>query len=368
MWQYSNPVKIIFSDDFSTQVFQVVSDYKDPNILVITYDWFKSTEDFKKLEKELKKFEVYTNIEENPSFNSCQSAINEVKNYNIDIIIAIGGGSVIDTAKAIRVSKYKNCFNIKDLFRIKGKRKKKPIFIAIPTTHGTGSELTMWATIWDKKNKKKYSLSEYENYPDYAIYDVSLMINLPISISLSTTLDALSHAFEAIWNKNKNPISTQYAIQAIKVIVENIGSLKAKVSINTRKNIILASMYSGLAFSNTKTAAAHSISYPLSLYFNIPHGIACSMPLYPLLKVNSESIQEEIEKLLYTIQIESIEEMLGKVFGSVKIKIPFTLREYGVKEEDLKWLVDESFNKGRMDNNIIDLNRNNVLKILKEIY
>lgn len=368
MWKYSNPVQINFSDDFVKQLALIIRDNEKPNILVFSYEWFRNTDDYIRLKDVLGDFNFWGDIEENPSFISCQNALDFTKELQPNIIIAIGGGSVIDTAKVVRMALYRSCYNIQKLFENYSKHVNKPLFIAIPTTHGTSSELTMWTTIWDKVNKKKYSLSEYNNYPDYAIYDVDLIKSLPIHISLSSTLDALSHSFEALWNKHSNPISDNYAMQAIKLIIENLDKLVEPVPVEARKNLLKASIYAGLAFSNTKTAAAHSISYPLSAYFNIPHGIACSMPLYPLMKINEKAIQNKIEALLNILQLKSIDEVLKKVLVTVKIKIPFSLHEYGIKKADLDWLLDLTFTKGRMDNNIIDLSKKEVMEILKEIY
>lgn len=366
MWKYSNPAKIIYSEAFADEVSKLIVSRR--NILVICSKRFQSTEDFVKFKHSLNHFYLFTEIENNPSFNSYQKAITFAKDYQPDTIIAIGGGSVIDTAKTVRMAIYKSCYDIQKFFVNFYNQVNKPLFIAIPTTHGTSSELTMWATVWDKVNKKKYSLSEYNNYPDYAIYDVNLVKSLPIPISLSTTLDALSHSFEALWNKHSNPISDNFAIYAIKLIIDNLGRLVEPVSIEVRKNLLIASMYAGLAFSNTKTAAAHSISYPLSSYFNIPHGIACSMPLYPLLKINEVGIQNKLSHLLKILQLHNIDEFWNKVLISVKGKIPFTLHEYGIKKTDINWLLDLSFTKSRMDNSIIELSRNDVLNILEEIY
>ena len=338
------------------------------NVVVLCYQWFEQTNHFKRLKNDIETLFSYSDIEDNPSLESCQKAINAIRDIKPSIIIAIGGGSVIDTAKVIRASLYKDKNRIEELFDSQKSVREIPQLIAVPTTHGTGSEVTMWATVWDKENKLKKSLSEVENYPTIALYDMALVQDLPVELSIITTLDALSHAFESIWNKNRNPISTQYAIQAIKLIYENINKISGDISKEIRRNLMMGSMYAGLAFSNTKTAAAHSISYPLTLRYNIPHGIACSMSLYILLKINSELIQKEIEDLLHILRLRNIEEMWGKIIMYVKSKIPFTLHEYGVKEEDLNWLVEKSFTKGRMDNNLEKLKSHDVCNILNSIF
>lgn len=366
MWKYYNPVKIIFSDAFYEEVKNLTQPKK--KILIVCENWFCNTNNFFNLKEQLSSFKIFFDIENNPSFKSCQVALDLARDFRPDFIIAIGGGSVIDTAKVIRMALYTNCFEIENLFSQNSFSFEAIELVAVPTTHGTGSEVTMWATVWDKKNKKKHSLSNPINYPDYAVYDANLLKTLPIENSFSVTLDALSHSFEALWNKNSNPVSDLFSLKAISLIVSNLDKLIEPVPVQVRKNLLYGSMYAGLAFSNTKTAAAHSISYPLSLHFKIPHGIACSMPLYSLLKINQDSIKDKIAKLLETLGLRDINELWERIQKSVKNKIAFRLADYGVEDADLKELVDLSFTKGRMDNNIVDLNKNDVLKILKEIY
>ena len=157
-----------------------------------------------------------------------------------------------------------------------------PIY-AIPTTSGTSSELTHWATIWDNENFIKHSLSDESLYPKIAFYDPHLTLSLPRETTIHTALDALSHSFESIWNKSANPISTHYALVAIEIILRDLGDLAQNLDLlPLRTSIMQASMYAGLAFSNTQTALAHALSYPLTMRFSTSHGLACSFSL-PLL-------------------------------------------------------------------------------------
>ena len=158
----------------------------------------------------------------------------------------------------------------------------KPIY-AIPTTAGTSSELTKWATIWDNATLTKHSLSDEKLYPKAAFYDANLALSLPRETTIFTALDALSHACESIWNKNANPISTHFALNAIKIILCDLSPLSENLrSLPLRTSLMQASIYAGLAFSNTQTALAHALSYPLTMKFGTPHGLACSFSL-PLL-------------------------------------------------------------------------------------
>ena len=368
-WSYFNPVKIQYSDDYTHSIAEYLRTFdKTPNTVLFCYNWFEKTGQFGRLISKINKPLVYSDIEENPSLSSCQRAINAIKSIDIDLIIAIGGGSVIDTAKVVRASIYKDIFDVNELFEKVPVIKNIPEFIAIPTTHGTGSEVTMWATVWDKENKEKKSLSEIENYPTIALYDVSLVKDLPVNISIITTLDALSHAFESIWNKNRNPISTQFAIQAIKLIYENINKINGDISKKTQKNLITASMYAGLAFSNTKTAAAHSISYPLTLLYNIPHGIACSLPLQPLMQMNYLEVKDDIDTLLNFIEIKDYNLFWERIWNVSKKYIPYSLHEFNLDKSNLNLIVNESFTKGRIDNNITDLSKKDIHRILEVIF
>jgi len=364
--EYYNPVKVIDSENWFESWQTIRKELGINKPLVIT---FKENVRRLELEKICNPAGMFTAVVNNPSFTSCQEAIDFSRSDSFDCVIAFGGGSVMDTAKAVMASLGTGQFKLADLLNIKQPFPHRIPAIFIPTTHGTSSEVTMWATIWNRQNKKKYSLMHLELYPDIAILDGSLTLSLPPTISLSTTLDALSHSFESIWNKNANPQSTQYAIQAIGLILENVDGLKLDfANIQIRRKLLKASNIAGLAFSNTKTAAAHSISYPLTSHYNIPHGIAASMPLLPLIEINQNAIEDQLWQIRTNLNLKdnsTLKDLIAAIPGDL---IKFNLRDWGVTEGDLPKLVDYSFTKGRMDNNIVDLTADDVLWILNEIY
>ena len=273
---------------------------------------------------------IYDSVNPNPELESLQSAKAELKG-RYDVVIALGGGSVLDSAKFFALQNEIVANN--GSLEIVGKARAMPLF-ACPSTAGTGSELTQWATIWDSKANIKYSLSHKCLYPQIAFYDITFLLSLPLDLSIHTTLDSLSHAVESIWNKNANPISTQYAKAAIELILENLPplyemltSLDSKdCTLNTadsrkstqettqiRRNLALACMQSALSFSNTQTALAHAISYPITMRFGVPHGLACSFTLPILLDCisdkNADSIlrpyKQRIKNLFKTLHISS---------------------------------------------------------------
>jgi phosphonate metabolism-associated iron-containing alcohol dehydrogenase len=200
-----------------------------------------------------------------------------------DLLIALGGGSAIDTAKALMVGTEDGGFDELVDALAAGKHftptRLKPL-IAVPTTAGTGSEVTPWATIWDQAAQKKYSLHLPQTWPSVALLDPELMLSLPASVTLHSGLDALSHALEAIWNVNANPLSDTFAVAAVQDIFTTLPALMGALhDVQLRGRMALAALKAGMAFSNTRTALAHSISYEMTLRHGLPHGIACAFPL-----------------------------------------------------------------------------------------
>ena len=202
-----------------------------------------------------------------------------------DVVIGIGGGSTLDTAKALMIGTASG--RLDDLVALLAKgaaftpaRVKR--LIAVPTTAGTGSEVTPYATIWDAapERQKKYSLQLKETWAEAAIVDPELTLTLPPTVTLHSALDALSHSLEAIWNVNANPVSDVLAVAAAREILATLPKLMAAPGdLGLRTRVAWAALTAGLAFSNTRTALAHSISYEMTLKHGLPHGLACSFTL-----------------------------------------------------------------------------------------
>lgn len=205
----------------------------------------------------------------------------------VPVLIAVGGGSVIDTAKVLMVA-HAQGFDalVDDLERGRGfEPSATKTLIAVPTTAGTGSEVTPWATVWDRSAGRKHSLHLRQTWPTHALLDAELMLSLPAAPTLHSGLDALSHALEALWNRHANPVSDTFAISAVRDIQQVLPRLmSAPGDIELREAMALAALKAGLAFSNTRTALAHSISYDMTLRHGLPHGLACSFPLPAVLE------------------------------------------------------------------------------------
>jgi alcohol dehydrogenase len=196
----------------------------------------------------------------------------------------LGGGSVIDTAKVAACLLAEPSLNLKDLLIDPvGSPRPRIYLIAIPTTAGTGAEVTPFATVWDRGVEKKYSVINVA--PDVAILDPGLTLSLPRQETIYTALDALSHALESLWNKNRTPESAVYAQESIEEICQALPQvLSAPGNYPARQQLQIAATLAGIAISQTRTAIAHAISYSLTAKYGVPHGLACSFTLAAIMR------------------------------------------------------------------------------------
>jgi len=269
-------------------------------------------------------------------------------------VLAVGGGSAIDTAKALIVGTESGSFDELLALLAAGKpfvpaRSKQ--LIAVPTTAGTGSEVTPWATLWDTENQKKYSLHLDCTWPKVAIIDPKLMLTVPASVTVSTGLDALSHALESIWNINANPISDTFAISAIEDILECLPLLHRDLtSKELRSRMALAALKAGMAFSNTKTALAHSISYEMTLRHGLPHGIACSftLPLVLGLAWGHDEARDRVLQRVFGNDLGEAQAQLRDFLHSLNVKTEFA--DYGVTAKEAEEMIDFAMQGARGKN------------------
>ncbi|MCP5372239.1 MAG: phosphonoacetaldehyde reductase [Hyphomicrobiales bacterium] len=202
------------------------------------------------------------------------------------VIVALGGGSAMDTAKVLAAADGDFARVRRYLETGAGESALAAIpVVAVPTTAGTGSEVTSWATLWDRDNGRKHSLARDSLYPSHALVDPDLTLGLPRGLTVQTGLDALSHALESLWNHNANPVSTRFAVAAARDILATLPRLAADLdNRDLRRAMAWAALQAGLAFSNTRTALAHNISYPVTLGHGVAHGLAASFTLPRILR------------------------------------------------------------------------------------
>lgn len=280
MWQYRNPVEILFGAGSFERLPGLL---QGQSYAIVTYDEPFFNELATKLEAAAGPAQlVVRDIMPNPDYRHLSQQTARFCDASLDVIVALGGGSVIDSAKVFAAGSGGDFSRVSRFLETKqgeAELAATPI-IAVPTTAGTGSEVTCWATVWKADTAEKYSLARANLYPRYALIDPLLMLSKPRQLTISTGLDALSHALESLWNVNANPVSAAFAVTAAREIVDVLPKLASDLrDIGLRTRMARAALFAGLAFSNTKTAIAHSLSYPITLRHNIQHGIACSFSL-----------------------------------------------------------------------------------------
>ncbi|MFC2072270.1 phosphonoacetaldehyde reductase [Chloroflexota bacterium] len=228
----------------------------------------------------------FSDFSVNPKIDDVKKGVLELKQAKCDAVIAVGGGSTIDMAKLINVIAHNN-YEPKDMATGKEKIKVKGLpLIAIPTTAGSGSEATHFAVVY--VNSIKYSLSHEYILPDYPIMDPSLTYTLPPKLTAVSGFDALSQAVESYWAVTATEESQEYSSQAIKMILPTLESAVNSPGTEARNTMVLAAHLAGKAINITKTTAPHAISYPMTAYFNIPHGHAVASLIGNFFVVNSK--------------------------------------------------------------------------------
>ena len=315
-----------------------------------------------------------TGVQPNPGLDELQAVINGLGSADFDSVFAFGGGSAIDSAKALAValSRDGRGTSLRSLVEnpsfLSGVR---PLPLhAIPTTFGTGSEVTPFATIWDRRNRRKHSISGPSVFPRAAFVDPDLAGGEHVSTTLSTGLDALNQAAESIWNRNLTPISEGFATRAIVLGLEALPKLAANAKDDgARTAMAECSLLAGLAISQTRTALCHSISYPLTAHFGVPHGLACAFTMEAVLRFNLATEDSRFERLAAAIDASdaSVEGLLRRINGLVSaLKVRESVKSKVEDLEHLLALAPEMFTPGRTDNNLAPVRESDIREILTE--
>jgi len=295
---------------------------------------------------------VYAEVTPNPELDALDLAKRRFADLQPSAIVALGGGSAIDAAKALSVilDSAQSAPLEHALRQGAGQAWDKAIpVVAIPTTSGTGAEVTPFATVWDSVHHRKHSIAGDAVFPAVAILDPELALSLPEKETLHTALDAISHAMESLWNRNRTSVSEVFAAQALALAVDALPRVLGEPgNLSARSAMQQASLLAGLAISQTRTAIAHAISYPLTSHYGIPHGLACSFTLPNIL---SEYLQQNEE-----LRFRSLLTAAGGLLEGLDLRV--RVAEYATVAQ-IDALRSEMFQPGRADNyvGVPDLDR-----------
>jgi alcohol dehydrogenase len=240
--------------------------------------------------------------------------------------------------------------------------------IAVPTTSGTGSEVTPFASVWSLELSKKFSISGTDLLPINVILDPRLTDSLPKNVTLSSGMDTISHALESLWNRNRTEESSRYAIRSLELSLKSLPKLMEDLSDSeSRDKMLLSSFLGGLAIAQTRTALAHSISYPLTAKHGVPHGIACSFALPQILAFNAEKEPNYFNDLAMKFNFKNAEDFARSIQQLLEFcKIQEELLKNLAGKQDIINLIGEMLDPTRAGNNIREAKTEDIGKIIEK--
>lgn len=369
-WQFNNPVRITFE----AGAIDRLGDYLEGDrAVLVTSPGFRRRGVVDRIATALDKrlVAVIDDVDPNPDVLKVDEQGRRLREHDPDVLIVLGGGSSMDTAKGLaRLLAQPADRTLAGHFRDGESFDDAPALpvAAIPTTSGTGAEVTPFGTIWDFELEKKYSVTGDDLYSAFAILDPELTLGLPEEVTISSGLDAVSHALESAWNKAASPVTLSFVAKSLQFSLKALPKLKQQPKdLGARAEMMQASLLAGLAISQTRTALAHSISYPLTTTFELPHGFACSFTLPPLLVYNAEADDGRLEHLARSVgysDIASFRKGLDKLFQEVGF--PEFFARYIPDRDAAMALTDRMIKPGRADNNLREAEVEDVRRIVEE--
>ncbi len=313
---------------------------------------------------------VFDGIKATPDIDMVQGAIDFARASRVEAVIGMGGGSVMDAAKTVALLA-RTQWDLGTYLQDKPDTPHEPLHtILIPTTAGSGSEVTRWATIWDTAAKRKLSVTLPHLPPRPALVDPELTLTLPPLQTAISGADALAHAMEAYWSKNANPASDSLALAAVHRISNHLFRAQQEpMNLEPRSEMLLASLLAGLAFSQTETAAAHAISYPLTSHFGVPHGQATGISLPVLLGFNAEVAPDRFAPLCRALGAASVPEAQDRLRGLLeRVGLKIRLRDLGVPLHDVPMLTAAALTSNRLPNNVRTIGPGEMERLLTELW
>jgi alcohol dehydrogenase class IV len=362
---------------------KIISDLDAKKILLVTGKGsYKKSGSEKKLFKCLGDtvIERFFDFEANPNIKDVQVGIGIISSFKPDLVIAIGGGSVIDIAKLINIFAA-HVIKEKEIYEFVNKSESvnKPglPLVAIPTTSGTGSEATHFAVVYI--GNKKYSFAHKYVLPDFSIIDSSLSYSNPAYIKACSGFDALSQAIESFWAVGSTEESRSYSREAIKIILSSIEMAVLESDKKSMDRMSLAANLAGKAINISKTTAAHAVSYPITKFLDIPHGHAVALTLGSFFVINShysesqlndsrgiqffDNISKELLNLFDCSESEQVSQRLNQIMANIGLEanLKSIFRKKNIDYE----LIKKEINLERLNNNPVKVNSSQIENLFK---
>lgn len=323
-------------------------------------------------------FEVFREVPTEPEVGDVAAVVAAFRRSGSDFLIAVGGGSVMDTAKLISILATDD-YTIHDLLIDPMIGKKQVKTLMIPTTAGTGAEATPNAIVKIPEKQVKFGIVNHHTIADYVILDAAMTEKLPRPIAAATGVDALAHAIECYTGRKANPFSDMVALEALRLIFANIEeACNNPQNEAARNNMLIASFYAGIAIATAGTTAVHALSYPLGGKYGIPHGVSNAMLLAPVMRFNEDACRPLLSRI-YSVMaadpaLSDEQARSGHVVDRLQaivenLDIPKDLKGMGVPPADLESLVESGFQVKRLlDNNLKPLSKDDIRELYRQLF
>jgi alcohol dehydrogenase class IV len=358
---FQAPPNILFEPGASSKLAETVVGYGAERVLLVTDKGVRNAGLTKGAEASLAKngckLTVFDEVEADPPSHIIERAVKLCRDNRIELVVSIGGGSALDTAKLVAYLA-RTPDRLDDIYGVGLAKGERLPLLLVPTTAGTGSEVTPIAIVTTPTTEKKGVVSP-RLLPDWAILDPELTLGLPAHVTAATGIDAMVLAIEAYTSKHKkNPMSDQLARQALSLLSANVRKVCADGSnLEARSQMLLGSMLAGMAFANAPVAAVHALAYPIGAIFHVPHGLSNALVLTQVLRFNLEEAE-----VLYAELAPIVDPRTDGLSASQKArlfvdavaaicrecKVPASLADVGIKVGDLKKLAEDAMKQTRL--------------------
>ncbi|MBE5755188.1 MAG: lactaldehyde reductase [Clostridiales bacterium] len=321
------------------------------------------------------KYVVYSDVKPNPTIANVLAGVAACKKFKADVIVTVGGGSAMDTAKGVSILMTNPKRTMQSLNGVSNTANKGLPIIALPTTAGTASEVTINYVITDEERQIKMVCVDPNDLPIVAIVDSELMETMPASLAAATGLDALTHAVEGYITKGHNLMSDMFHMEAIKLIFANLTKAVMKKDKDAIEKMSYAQYIAGMGFSNVGLGIVHSMAHQLGAVYDTPHGIANAMLLPVVMKFNGDVCADRFAEILEALGVETkgmtkkqkIDKFVSMIEElSASVKVTQTIKDYGCKMEDIDMLADKAMEDPCKPGNPKDVTKEDFIKLYKE--
>lgn len=321
-------------------------------------------------------YEIYQNIKPNPTIENVQLGVNAFKKSGADYIIAVGGGSSIDTAKAIGIIVANPEFeDVRSLEGVAQTKKPSVPIIAVPTTAGTAAEVTINYVITDTEKKRKFVCVDVHDIPVIAIVDPDMMKTMPKGLTAATGMDALTHAIEGYITRGAWEMTDMFHLKAIELISKNLRGAVNNTN-EGREGMALAQYIAGMGFSNVGLGLVHSMAHSLGAVYDTPHGVANAILLPTVMEYNADATGEKYRDIARAMGVPSTERMSQSEYRTAAVRevrrlsadvgIPLNLRTI-VKEQDVQFLAESAYADACRPGNPKEINVDEIVLLYKSL-